>query len=59
MPDVFRSLQEVQLSSYKYSSRWKRQLLSASIGQPLDRVNVLGDENIGHTGYVMSDYDVY
>ncbi|EKM59510.1 uncharacterized protein PHACADRAFT_157899 [Phanerochaete carnosa HHB-10118-sp] len=50
MPDVFRS-SENRLS-YNHFSRRKRWLLSASITQPLDRVNMLGDENIGHTGCV-------
>ncbi|EMD40731.1 hypothetical protein CERSUDRAFT_111309 [Gelatoporia subvermispora B] len=34
------------------STRRKAHLLSASLTQPLDRVNVLGDEDSGHTGCV-------
>ncbi|GJE84849.1 WD40 repeat-like protein [Phanerochaete sordida] len=49
--DAFRSLSEVPLS-YERSLRIKRTLLSTSIAQPLDRVNVLGDESTGHTGCV-------
>ncbi|KIP04882.1 hypothetical protein PHLGIDRAFT_108939 [Phlebiopsis gigantea 11061_1 CR5-6] len=34
------------------ATRRKKQLLSASLEQPLDRVNVLGDGHSGHTGCV-------
>jgi hypothetical protein len=54
MPDVFRSLPESQLSLSVHAFRWKKHLLSAALEQPLDRVNVLGDENTGHTGCVLS-----
>ncbi|KZT05508.1 WD40 repeat-like protein [Laetiporus sulphureus 93-53] len=40
------------IPSSSISRRWKARLLSASLEQPLDRVNVLGDETSGHTGCV-------
>lgn len=52
MSDFFRPLVPEIPLSYKHSLRWKRYLLSSSITQPLDRVNVLGDESTGHTGCV-------
>ena len=52
MSDIFTTLPERQVPAFVHSSRWKRQLLSSSLQQPLDRVNVLGDESTGHTGYV-------
>ena len=57
MPDVFRSLPESFVYNQVHSSRWKKRLLSTSIEQPLDRVNVLGDENSGHTGWVYYTHD--
>ncbi|KAH9938149.1 WD40-repeat-containing domain protein [Fomitopsis serialis] len=40
------------IPSLTSSTRRKRRLLSASLQQPLDRVNVLGDDRHGHTGCV-------
>ena len=57
MPDAFKSLSETRFPSFRSASRWKGRLLTASLQQPLDRVNVLGDERTGHTGYAHRTFD--
>lgn len=52
MPDIFRALLNPQPASYSRNYSRRKQLHSTSLKQPLDRVNVLGDDRSGHTGCV-------
>ncbi|KAI0092417.1 WD40 repeat-like protein [Irpex rosettiformis] len=58
MPDTFTTLDTTKYGPFPPShihsiaARWKTNLLSASLSQPLDRINVLGDGSNGHTGCV-------
>ena len=54
--DVLRT--NVNLATSR-SERWKKSALVHTLGGTLDRVNILGSDSSGHTGYVppsISDY---